>query len=127
VNKETCVLVVDDDPVALELMKRYLAQAAVGTIVGTTDALNALRILGSDEIDLVIVDIMMPIISGYDLALMIRKKLKLVALPIIAVTSQGFLDDPQRSVESGIDVMLPKPIDPQRLQRVLLEYLGELS
>jgi CheY-like chemotaxis protein len=124
-SRQNCVLVVDDDPITLDLMSRYLPQAGAGSVLLADNANTALALLEHEQVDLVIIDIMMPDMNGYDLTKMIRRKLKLVDLPIIAITSQGILECPEHASQIGIDQVLAKPVDLRKLRELLNHYLGE--
>src|SRR5688572_30677739 len=120
---EKCVLVVDDDPKSLEVMKRYLPHFGVAKVLLASNGHEAIDILRSEHVDLVIIDIMMPRLNGYALATQIKQELKLTHIPLIAITSQGMFEPTPEADAAGIEVVLPKPFNHCRLREILQQYL----
>ena len=78
-----------------------------------------------DEIDLILMDIMMPIMNGIEATKIIRALpvTKAAVIPIIAVTANAFNDDKKTCMDAGMNAHIAKPIDPQELYRVLSQLL----
>jgi len=115
------ILVVDDVADVTEMIALFLKHA--GFEVRTANsARTALQITSQDQFDLIISDIGMPEMNGYDLAESLRKSEAYQATPMIAVTGYTEYDDRGRSLEAGFNAHLTKPINPSRL----LSLIGDL-
>jgi signal transduction histidine kinase/CheY-like chemotaxis protein len=109
-----CVLVVDDNRDAAELVGEMLV--AVGHEVSVAhDALQALTLIARVKPSVVVLDIGMPIMDGYELASRIRDEFRENSPRLIAVTGYGGDQDKARSREVGIETHLVKPVTPDQL------------
>lgn len=102
------ILVVEDDKNLKKLMIAVLKQHGYN-VLSATDGLEALKILDTTHIDLVISDIMMPNMDGYDLTESLRKSN--YNLPLIIVTAKETLEDKRKGFILGADDYMVKPID----------------
>src|SRR5262249_55370573 len=117
------VLVVDDVADVTEMIGLFLKHA--GYEVATADsAAAALKIAGEKRFDLIISDIGMPEMNGYELAETLRTSLNYQGVPIIAVTGYSEYDDRGRALQAGFNSHLTKPIDPERLLSLMKDLLG---
>jgi CheY-like chemotaxis protein len=117
------VLVVDDQPDALELARRLLAEA--GARVSTAgSAPEALQQLQADLPDLLLSDIGMPEMDGYALIREIRERLEITSerLPAVAFTAFSRLEDQSRAIAAGYQAHLAKPLQPHRLLELVGHY-----
>jgi len=106
------ILVVDDNKANLDLML-YLLRAFGHDAQGFSDAPAALQAALSGEYDLVLTDILMPGVDGYQLARSIRNDPRLARIPLVAVTALAMAGDRERIVAAGFDGYIAKPIEPQ--------------
>jgi CheY-like chemotaxis protein len=122
------VLVVDDNDDAADLLSLMLEQAEYAT-TKANDGPSALAAVESWTPDVVILDIGLPGMSGYDVARALRRKQACAGLELIALTGWGSHEDKQRAMEAGFDVHLTKPVDAEKLYGALaqLEARGPLS
>ena len=117
------VLVVDDVRDVTEMIALFLKHA--GYEVATADsATTALRLANERAFDLVISDIGMPEMNGYELAESLRRRAEYNRIPIIAVTGYSEYDDRGRALQAGFSAQLTKPIDPTALLHLINELLG---
>jgi two-component system chemotaxis response regulator CheY len=117
------VLIVDDVPDVTEMIGLLLKHA--GYDVSTADsAKSALRLARKTNYDLVISDIGMPEMNGYELAEALRGLNNYNNTPMIAVTGYSEYDDRGRAVKAGFNVHLTKPIEPAQLLNVMNELLA---
>jgi len=117
------ILIVEDDPSIRTLLSEVL-QRWKYTVATATDGLHAMSILRSIHVDLVICDISMPRMDGYEFMLHIRESLPYrSSLPAIAVS--GALTEPTttQAFEHGFDAYLSKPIELHHLRSVISHLL----
>lgn len=108
------VLIVDDNPQNAELLQAYLSELRCRTAVAS-DGERALALFGEQTPDLVLLDIMMPRMSGFQVCETIRKTEGDSQTPIIMVTALNQVADVERSLEAGADDFLTKPVDRMEL------------
>jgi PAS domain S-box-containing protein len=117
------VLIVEDDMRTMFAMARMLAGHGVNPVKAENGE-RALAMLGEHpDVDLVLMDMMMPVLDGYEAMQRIRKIGPFARLPIVALTAKAMKEDRQRCLEAGATDYLSKPVDPDRLvslMRVLL-------
>lgn len=106
------ILVVDDDKHTRMLLKAILENANY-TVTTANDGLEALDTLEKQHIDLVVLDIMMPNMDGYEFTKTIRQTDN--ALPILMVTAKQLPQDEKRGFLVGTDDYITKPIDEEKL------------
>ncbi len=104
------VLVVDDNPQNLELLLAYLEDVRCRTIAATNgpDALESVR---QNSPDLILLDVMMPRMSGFEVCRRIKSDPNTEAIPIIMVTALNEIGDIERAINSGTDDFLSKPVN----------------
>jgi CheY-like chemotaxis protein len=117
------VLVVDDVPDVTEMIGLFLKHA--GYDVATADsATTALQLATERTFNLIISDIGMPEMNGYELAESLRRRAEYQGIPIIAVTGYSEYDDRTRALQSGFNAHLTKPVDPAELLNLINELLS---
>jgi len=108
-NKPT-VLVVDDNQQNLELLQAYLEDVDCRTI-SASDGLEALEIVNRNSPDLILLDVMMPKMSGFEVCKRIKSDPKTSEIPVIMVTALSEFGDIERAIDSGTDDFLSKPVN----------------
>ncbi len=117
------VLIVDDDNRNIYALKRVLENRGMTTLVAK-DGLECLDIMREDHnIDVVLMDIMMPNMDGYETMSIIRNEMKLTDLPIIALTAKAMKNDRDKSLEAGASDYISKPLNLEQLFSVLRVWL----
>lgn len=109
------IVVVDDDPVNLKVITAILS-AERYAIETATSGQEALELLAAKEWDLVISDVMMPHMSGYELTRTIRKRFTLTELPILLLTARNRPDDMESGFTAGANDYVIKPVDATELR-----------
>ncbi len=109
-EKTPTVLVVDDDPPSLELLQAYLEDVDCKT-VSARDGPDALEIIAKEPPDLILLDVMMPKMSGFEVCKRIKKDPKTSDIPVIMVTALNEFGDIERGIDSGTDHFLSKPVN----------------
>jgi signal transduction histidine kinase/membrane-bound lytic murein transglycosylase MltF/ActR/RegA family two-component response regulator len=120
------VLVVDDKPVNIFVASSHLKNAGI-SVTTATNGQEAIDALKKYNFDAVIMDIQMPIMDGLDAARSIRNDLKLIDLPIIALSANVMTDDEGKSLNAGMNAHLGKPIDVDLLLSTLSSYIVKNS
>ncbi len=120
--QEKRILLVDDDMRNVFALAKVLHDKGMRT-VKAEDGIRALEILSQEEFDLVLMDIMMPIMDGYQTIEKIREQPQYEDLPIIALTAKAMQDDRRRCLEAGANDYLAKPVETERLLALLRLWL----
>src|SRR5262245_11987803 len=119
------VLIVDDDMRNIFALTTVTEEHAMET-VSADNGRDAIRILQSEpDIDIVLMDIMMPEMDGMETIRQIRRDPKLKNLPIVAVTAKAMKGDREKCIEAGAWDYLSKPVDTEQLLAVLRAWLHE--
>jgi CheY-like chemotaxis protein len=117
------VLLVDDDVRNLFALASLLEHRGLEVVFSETGR-EALEILETDDrIDLVLMDIMMPQMDGYETIKAARAMPALQALPIIAVTAKAMQGDREKSIAAGASDYITKPVDPDKLVSLVSGWL----
>jgi DNA-binding response OmpR family regulator len=104
------VLVVDDEPPTVQLIRTALERE--GLEVGTAgNGAEALLAIESDPPDLVILDVIMPVVDGFETLRLLRKNPKTKALPVIMLTARREDEDVLQGWMTGVDLYLTKPFE----------------
>jgi signal transduction histidine kinase/ligand-binding sensor domain-containing protein/CheY-like chemotaxis protein len=112
------LLLVEDDPVVSEVIASLLrARGHVVTAVG--DGLAAMSSLSSDSFDVLLLDLDLPLVDGFQVARMVRRIEALATLPIVAVTARSAGDELAAVRAAGMDALLRKPMSGDDLDAVL--------
>ena len=120
--KDKKILIVDDDMRNSFALSKLLSEK--GLIVKIAqNGQKALDLLAVEPIDLVLMDIMMPIMDGYETTRRIRNHPELNGLPVLALTAKAMKGDKEKCIEAGANDYLPKPIDVDRLFSMLRVWL----
>jgi two-component system alkaline phosphatase synthesis response regulator PhoP len=109
-EKTPVVLVVDDNQQNLELLQAYLEDMDCET-VPAHDGPEALEIIGNSAPDLVLLDVMMPKMSGFEVCKRIKNDPRTSDIPVIMVTALNEFGDIERGIDSGTDDFLSKPVN----------------
>ena len=110
-TKPSKVLVVDDNSQNLELLVEYLHTVEGVTTSTAFDGVDALEKVALDKPDLILLDVMMPRMSGFEVCRKLKSDPDTREIPIIMVTALNELGDIERGVESGTDDFLSKPVN----------------
>ena len=117
------VLVVEDNPDGLLTLVELLG-AEGHAVRGAADGPEALRIVAQWTPDVVLLDLGLPLMDGYEVAARLRGDLGLVGTRIVALTGWGSQRDRARTTAAGFDAHLTKPVAPQRLLQLLGEWMA---
>ena len=121
------VLLVDDDVRNIFALTSALEQKGAIVVIGRNGREAIERLNEVDDIDLVLMDVMMPEMDGYEATVEIRKNPRWRKLPIIAVTAKAMKDDQERCLQAGSNDYLAKPIDLDRLFSLIRVWLPKME
>lgn len=123
------ILIVDDNEINLEIEYEVLKDA--GFLVDTAEdgsvAVEKIKQSAPGDYDLILMDIQMPVMDGYSATRAIRemKNPALAGIPIIAVSANAFEEDKKMAMESGMNAHLAKPLDTERLYKLIRKFIKE--
>ncbi|MEN8189047.1 MAG: response regulator [Thermodesulfobacteriota bacterium] len=121
--KNKKILLVDDDMRNVFALSTSLEDKGIQVLIAE-DGRKALEVLDSSpDIDLVLMDIMMPVMDGYETMRRIREKEEFWKLPVIALTAKAMKDDREKCIEAGASDYLAKPVDLERLFSMMRVWL----
>lgn len=109
-TKTPLILVVDDNQQNLELLQAYLEDMDCKTLPAH-GGVEALEIIADDPPDLILLDVMMPKMSGFEVCRRIKSNPKTTDIPIIMVTALNEFGDIERGIDSGTDDFVSKPVN----------------
>ena len=115
-------LVVDDAPDVTEMIAMFLKHAGYDAVMAYS-APEALEAVQRAHFDVIVSDIGMPGMNGYDLAVALRAMPDYKTVPMVAVTGFSIYDDRGRAVESGFNAHMTKPINPMTLLDLIKSLL----
>lgn len=118
------VLVIDDEPMSRALLRLTLQEKNF-EVIEANNGLAALTMIGQQHPDLIIVDVMMPSLSGLDLCRIVRQNSKFESIPIVIVSAKAQLEAIQAGMLAGATHYLTKPISRKELVRVVDALLDE--
>ncbi len=121
--REKKVLIVDDDMRTVFALSKLLSERGMKTLKAENGE-KAVKLLAEQpEVDLVLMDIMMPGLDGYEAIKRIRAQDRFKQLPIIALTAKAMKGDQERCMEAGASDYLTKPVDQDRLISMMRVWL----
>lgn len=108
-TKKGKVLIVDDEQVNISLLEAYLSDSY--ETISSTSGIEALHMARKHDPDIILLDIMMPDITGYEVCEILKRSEKTRFIPIVMVTSLSGSEDRVRGVQAGADDFFTKPLD----------------
>ncbi len=117
------ILVVDDEPPIVRLMEFILARQGHEMLVAVNGE-EALEKVRAESPDLILLDIMMPRIDGYEVARTLRADPTHGDIPIIMLSAKAQEEDIRKGLEVGVNEYITKPFSPDYLVKVVTDYLA---
>jgi CheY-like chemotaxis protein len=118
------ILLVEDKEINRQVA-RELLESAGHRVTAAVDGREAVDRVEGADFDLVLMDVQMPVMDGYEAARRIRRDLGRADLPIIAMTANALAGDREKALDAGMNDHVPKPIDPDRLMAALIRWAPE--
>lgn len=113
-EQKSTVLIVDDDPRSRKLIEAYLFSQDYN-IITAGDGTEAMQKLKNNSVDLIVLDVMLPGISGYEVCKRVKLDSDLRLIPIVMMSSLDDKEDKIKGIQAGTDDFLTKPIDAQEI------------
>ncbi len=117
------ILIVEDDPKSL-LLTRDLLQVSGYKTIEATDGEQGVKLAKASKPDLILMDIMMPVMDGLEATRIIKADAAISNIPVLALTSYAMKGDKERILEAGCDGYLAKPFNIQELLKEVAKYLS---
>jgi adenylate cyclase len=111
VTAQGSLLVIDDDPVVRSMLSRSLEQGG-HQIATAKDGREGLDVARAEAFDVILLDVLMPGLDGYEVLEQLKKDRTLRHIPVVMITALDDIESAVRCIELGADDYLPKPIDP---------------
>jgi CheY-like chemotaxis protein len=121
--KGKTVLLADDDKYNIYAMTEVLAYLEVNVITAMTGQEAIDNLISNEPVHIVLMDIMMPEMDGYEAMRRIRSADKYKSLPIIALTAKAMKGDNEKCIEAGATDYLSKPVDIDKLYAMIAKYI----
>lgn len=118
------ILIVEDNFVNQKVMSSILSSSDIN-IYKSENGLMALEVLEKNDIDLILMDMSMPVMDGFMTTRKIKKEPRLKHIPVIAVTGLGFNHEIERMDEAGVDACIVKPFKIGQLYEAMNRYLAQ--
>jgi cyclic di-GMP phosphodiesterase len=109
------IMIVDDEPINVKVARKYLKLEGYEQFVTTTDSREAVAIVEKERPDVLLLDIMMPHVSGLDILAALRADKRWAHLPVVILTAATDQTTKRRALELGASDFLAKPVDPTEL------------
>jgi CheY-like chemotaxis protein len=124
--EQKTVFIIEDEEDAAELFAEMMRLSGF-RVVKTSRSTPAIAMMTADKPDLVLLDIMMPEISGLDILRQMRRDPNLANIPVIVVTAKGMPTDIKNGMEAGASTYLTKPVGFLELKEAVERVLGANS
>lgn len=124
VLKNKTVLITDDDMRNIFALSSALQLYDMNILIANNGRQAIQRLEEHEEIDVVLMDIMMPEMDGYEAMTAIRKEKKYAKMPIIALTAKAMKNDREKCIEAGANDYISKPVDMDKLLSILRVWLS---
>ena len=118
------ILVADDDMRNVFALSKILKERGMEVLIAENGLIVLEMLAVHSDIDLVLIDIMMPEMDGYEAMKQIRSQIKFKNLPVIALTAKAMKDDKQKCIDAGASDYITKPIDIERLLSLMRVWLS---
>lgn len=117
------VLIVDDEPNIVQALEFLLSRRGLQVSVAR-DGGEALRMIEAGKPDLVLLDVMMPVMSGHDVCLRVRERADLRHIKILMLSAKGYAAEVNKGMAIGADVYMTKPFSTKELLAKVEQLLG---
>ena len=113
--KNATIMLVDDEPITMEVVRTFLEDAGYRNFILVEDSTRAMEQLRSHRPDVLLLDVVMPEVSGFDILGMLREEPEFAHMPVIILTSSSDAVTKLQALDQGATDFLSKPVDPSEL------------
>jgi putative two-component system response regulator len=113
--RTSTIMIVDDEPINVTVARKYLSLAGYENFVTTTESRDAIALAYEKQPDVVLLDVMMPQVSGLDILVALRADPHWARLPVIILTAANDQETKRKALDYGANDFLSKPVDPTDL------------
>ena len=113
--KNATIMLVDDEPITMEVVRTFLEDAGYRNFVLVEDSTRAMEQLRDYRPDVLLLDVVMPEVSGFDILGMLRQEPEFAHMPVIILTSSSDAVTKLQALDQGATDFLSKPVDPSEL------------
>ena len=118
------IMLVDDEPINTDVLQTYLEGEGYSNFITTSESVKAIDIMRREKPDVVLLDLMMPEVSGFDILTMMRNDQALTYIPVVILTSSDDSETKLKALQLGAMDFLAKPVDASELALRLRNTLG---
>ena len=132
-TKSSRILIIDDEELNVRIVRKYLTDAGYTNFVTSSDSTEAIELIREERPDLILLDVMMPEVSGIDILHLMHLDDRLHHIPVVVLSAATDRDVKHICLELGVSDFLSKPIDPiellPRVRNTLLnkQYRDQLA
>lgn len=117
------ILIVDEEPKNVKLV-RDLLHVFGYTTIEATDGKQGVELAKAQKPDLILMDVMMPVMDGLEATRILKIDTATKSIPIVALTARAMKGDKEKMLQAGCDAYLTKPLDTKEFLKVVAEYLS---
>jgi len=125
-GRDRVLLLVEDNLHNRQIFARVLTHFGF-VVCEATNGAEALEVAREKKPDLILMDLSLPVMDGWEATRRIKDDPQLSSIPIVALTAHAMADDERRAAEAGCDHYLAKPISPKKVVAEVARILGDLE
>ncbi len=120
------VLIIDDDATLVKLAGSILSSNGY-EVISSTDAPTGLEMAMKEKIDLIVLDVMLPVINGFNICRLLKSQEKYKKIPIVLLTSRDEEEDRKIGLQVGADAYIAKPLNRENFLNIIKDLLNKSS
>jgi CheY-like chemotaxis protein/two-component sensor histidine kinase len=125
-NTQSCILIIDDNAMNLDIIKDLLEHAGM-YVLTAENALSGIQLMKEKQPDLVLLDLLMPHMDGFEAAQIIKADPEIQTIPLIAFTALATSEDREKALQVGCKDIILKPINTETFISTIQSHLGNIE
>ena len=121
-DRATLVLIAEDEPDNREIMRTVAEELLGCRVILASDGETAVKLAAELQPAVILMDLMMPVLDGFEAIQRLKSDERTAAIPVIAITALGRTTDRQRALDTGAEGYVSKPFDLDELARTLKRF-----